>query len=111
MFKTIIVKLLGGKIGFNALLNKLPLIWSPNGKFQLMDLENDFYLISFQEEDDYNYALIEGPWTIFKKYLSVRPWSLDFSTTQSSIDSQVVWIRLLGLPEGYYSICLFREIA
>lgn len=47
MARTIIVKLLGGKIGFNALLNKITLIWSPQGHFQLMDLENDYYLIRF----------------------------------------------------------------
>lgn len=55
------VKLLGGRIGFNALLNKISLMWSPKGQFQLMDLENDFYLVRFQVEDDYHRALIKGP--------------------------------------------------
>lgn len=31
MAKTIIVKLLGGRIGFNALLNKVSMIWNPQG--------------------------------------------------------------------------------
>lgn len=34
----------------------------------------------------------------------------DFSTSQPGIDSQVVWIRLPGLPEGYYSECLLQVI-
>ncbi|MBA0571103.1 hypothetical protein Golob_004694, partial [Gossypium lobatum] len=38
------------------------------------------------------------------------PWSPNFSATQSEIKSKVIWIRLLGLPVGYYSNCLLRVI-
>lgn len=110
MAKPIIVKLLGGRIGFNALLNKISMLWNTQGQFQLMDLENDFYLVSFQENDNYAKVLSNGPWVVFGKYLTVSPWSPDFSTSQSAIESQVVWVRLLGLPEGYYSDCLLRVI-
>ncbi|KAK5843368.1 hypothetical protein PVK06_005823 [Gossypium arboreum] len=75
-----------------------------------MDLENDFFLVRFQDENDYNKALIRGPWVIFGRYLIVWPWSPSFSTSQSGIESQVVWIRLLRLLEGYYSNCLLRAI-
>lgn len=61
MARTVIVKLLGGKICFNTLLNKISLIWSPQGHFQLMDLENEFYLIRFKDEEDYSKVLSTGP--------------------------------------------------
>ncbi|KAK5804210.1 hypothetical protein PVK06_031859 [Gossypium arboreum] len=64
----------------------------------------------FQDENDYNKALIGGLWVIFGRYLIVRPWSLEFSTSQSGIESQAVWIRLPRLPKGYYSDCLLRVI-
>lgn len=35
MSRVVIVKLLGGRIGFNTLLNKILQIWNPTGKFQL----------------------------------------------------------------------------
>ncbi|MBA0748295.1 hypothetical protein Gogos_005136, partial [Gossypium gossypioides] len=70
MTRTIIVKLLGSRIGFNALLSRV----------------------------------------IFGHYLTVRSWSSNFSMAQNEINSQVVWIRLLGLSEGYYSNRLFRAI-
>lgn len=99
-----------GRIGFNALLNKITLLWNPQGRFQLMDLENDFYLVWFHDEDDLSRVLLAGPWVIFGLYLSVRPWSLYFLTALSGFESQVVWIRLSGLPEGYYSNCLLPVI-
>ncbi|MBA0660151.1 hypothetical protein Goklo_012200 [Gossypium klotzschianum] len=43
MARTIVVKLLGRKIGFNALLNKVSSLWSLRCSFQLIDLENDFF--------------------------------------------------------------------
>ncbi|MBA0823412.1 hypothetical protein Goarm_020147, partial [Gossypium armourianum] len=42
MARTVIVKMLGGRIGLNALLNKISLLWNPRSSTQLMDLENDF---------------------------------------------------------------------
>lgn len=75
-----------------------------------MDLENDFYLVRFQDEDDFSRVVLGGPWVIFGRYLIVQPWSSNFSTNQSEIDMHVVWIQLPGLPEGYYLECLLRVI-
>ncbi|MBA0587170.1 hypothetical protein Gorai_000304, partial [Gossypium raimondii] len=33
------------------------------------------------------------------QYLTVRPYSPNFSTVQDEVESQVVWVPLLGLPE------------
>lgn len=69
MAKTIIIKMLEGRIGFNVLLNKVTLLWNPVKPIQLMDLENDFYLVRFQDEDDYNRVVMGGPlenlWMVF----------------------------------------------
>ncbi|MBA0581914.1 hypothetical protein Gorai_024073, partial [Gossypium raimondii] len=52
------------------------------------------------DENNYNKALIGGPWVIFGRYLTVWPWLPNFSTSQNGIELQVVWIRLPRLPEG-----------
>ncbi|MBA0570711.1 hypothetical protein Golob_004327 [Gossypium lobatum] len=58
MALTVIVKLLGKKVGLNALLN----------------------------QDDFDKVVIGGPWMIFGHYLTVRPWSLNFSTSNDGLD-------------------------
>lgn len=65
MAKTIIVKLLGKSIGFNALLNKITFLWCPKSHIQLMDLENDHYLVRFNTKDDYSKVVLIGLWVIF----------------------------------------------
>ncbi|MBA0557826.1 hypothetical protein Golob_014868, partial [Gossypium lobatum] len=53
------------------------MVESPRNPVQLMDLEKDFSLVRFQDDEDVNKVLTGDLW--------------------------VVWIRLLGLPKGYYS--------
>ncbi|MBA0558468.1 hypothetical protein Golob_015484, partial [Gossypium lobatum] len=43
-------------------LDRITLLWNPKCPIQLMDLENDFFLVRFQDENDYNKALIGGLW-------------------------------------------------
>lgn len=68
-------------------------MWDPRAPIQLMDLENNFFVVRFQDESGYNKALVGGPWIIFGQYLMVRHWSLDFFIIQSGIMAQMVWIR------------------
>ncbi|MBA0857269.1 hypothetical protein Goshw_009877, partial [Gossypium schwendimanii] len=50
-----------------------------------------------------------GTWVVFRHYLSVRPWSSPFPTSSDVVDSQVVWIKFLGLLE--YSKVLLKAIS
>ncbi|MBA0696767.1 hypothetical protein Goari_003293, partial [Gossypium aridum] len=50
MARTIVIKLLGQRFAFNALVNKVHMLCKPKQSFQLMDLENDYYLVKFQDE-------------------------------------------------------------
>ncbi|MBA0571870.1 hypothetical protein Golob_002239 [Gossypium lobatum] len=75
MATTIPVKLLGQKIAFNAFLNKVMMLWNSKHPFQLIDLENDYYLVRFNDEEDYNNVLTSGPWVILGQYLTFRYYS------------------------------------
>ncbi|MFQ6621647.1 hypothetical protein Gotur_002532 [Gossypium turneri] len=44
-------------------------LWKPKKLIQLIDLENDYYKVKFQDEEDYSAALIGEPWIIFGQYL------------------------------------------
>ncbi|KAH1122048.1 hypothetical protein J1N35_005208 [Gossypium stocksii] len=80
----VVVKLLGNKIGFNTLFNK--------------------------DKDDFDKILMCSPWVIFGHYLTIRHWPSNFSTANTEVDNQIVWISLPSLSEGYYSIMLLQAI-
>ncbi|KAK8499601.1 hypothetical protein V6N11_025514 [Hibiscus sabdariffa] len=81
--QTVVVKLLGRRIGYNTLWGKLYELWKPAQAFRLMDIENDYFLVTFRNHSDYLHALVGGPWTIFGNYLTVESWTENFTPSQS----------------------------
>ncbi|KAL4278157.1 hypothetical protein GQ457_03G033120 [Hibiscus cannabinus] len=108
---SVIVHLLGRMIGYNALLTRIRSLWTPSGEMALVDLDNGYYLVCFAKADDVNRVLLGGPWLIYGNYLTVQPWSRNFSTEKEHPDHIVVWARLSGLPYRYYTKSMFRFIA
>ncbi|KAK8975648.1 hypothetical protein V6N11_005024 [Hibiscus sabdariffa] len=82
----------------------------PSGAFQVVDLANDYYLVMFENEFDYEHVLTGGSWTVFGSYVTVQPWSREFSTTESFPAQIMVWVRIPSLLYQYYSRALFRQI-
>ncbi|MBA0870976.1 hypothetical protein Goshw_019626 [Gossypium schwendimanii] len=65
MENTVILKLLSRNIGFSVLQNKLYNLWRPSVPLHMMDIENGYFLVKFQNKLDCEKALSEGPWIIF----------------------------------------------
>ncbi|KAL4353088.1 hypothetical protein GQ457_06G029840 [Hibiscus cannabinus] len=108
---SVIVRLLGWAIGYNALLNRIRSLWNPSGEVALVDLDNGYYLVRFANAADVSRVLIGGPWVIYGNYLTVQPWSRNFSTDVDHPEEIVVWARLPGLPYRHYTKSMFRYIA
>ncbi|KAL4284430.1 hypothetical protein GQ457_16G028420 [Hibiscus cannabinus] len=109
--RAVIVRLLGKSIGYRALLNRVKSLWNPKGDMCIIDLDNDYYLVRFAIEEDFQKVLSEGPWVIYVSYLTVQPWSRDFSTSKAHPSHIMVWVRLPKLPYRYYTKSMFRHIA
>ncbi|KAK8560312.1 hypothetical protein V6N12_013111 [Hibiscus sabdariffa] len=107
--QTIVIKILR-RIGYATLRNKLYEVWKPAQAFKLMDFENDYFLVIFRSRADYLHVLVDGPWAVFGHYVSVEPWTEDFSTTQPFPSNIVAWIHLSGLPVTHYKRILITEL-
>ncbi|KAI9072803.1 hypothetical protein K1719_045245 [Acacia pycnantha] len=110
MERTLVIKLLGRSIIYSDLMAKTQPLWQPKGLYQLVDMEKNFYLATFDLEEDYNRVLTGGPWMIFGAYLTVQPWSLDFDCNTPTISKVVVWVRIPGLSFRYYHKSAHRAI-
>ncbi|KAI9084670.1 hypothetical protein K1719_033314 [Acacia pycnantha] len=91
--KSLLVKLLGGSLSLYFLESNLNQIWARKGVIKLGDLENDVFVVSFQEWEDYERALTGGPWVISDKYLSVMRWRPGFNPRKEKIDKIAAWVR------------------
>lgn len=110
MENTVILKLLGCNIGFSVLQNKLYNLWRPSVTLHMMDIENEYFLVKFQNKLDYEMALSEGPWIIFGQYLTVQPWTVSFDPSQAYPSIVKAWIRFPGLPGYLYNHKIIFEI-
>ncbi|XP_039009020.1 uncharacterized protein LOC120137310 [Hibiscus syriacus] len=97
---TLVVKVLGRRVGYNTLHNRIYGICKPSYPLKLIDIENNYFLVKFSDHGDYLKVLTEGPWTIFRHYLTVEQWSIDFQSNQDYPSRLMAWIRLPGLPGG-----------
>lgn len=70
-----------------------------------------YYLVKFDNDENQERVLIEGPWTIQGHYLTVRQWSPSFTPSEDSIDSTLAWIRFPKLSMMYYNEGLLFALA
>ncbi|CAL1397875.1 unnamed protein product [Linum trigynum] len=100
--KTLVIRLLGRSISYAYLCSQIRWKWRPTGHLDIMDLNNDTFLVTFSNEQDYLTALTGGPWVILDHYLVVHQWSPSFRTGQKPHRSVVAWIQLPEFPVHFY---------
>lgn len=100
--KAVIIKLLGRRTEYRFLYGRLAKLWNLGGNFELIDLQNEFFVVRFAEMTDYEKVMYNGPWTILGHYLTIQRWKLEFRPFEESIKRIIVWIRIPDLPIEYY---------
>ncbi|XP_050233415.1 uncharacterized protein LOC126681903 [Mercurialis annua] len=105
-----VVKLLGRPIGYKTLCNRLDSMWSFTQGFDIINLENEFFLDKFNSGSDVETVITGGPWVVLGHYLSVQAWNPDFDCINGKIHSIHAWIRLPGMPIHYYNKKVLRYI-
>lgn len=101
--QSLIVKVMGRKIGYTYLLRRLSTIWHPKSKMDLINLENDYFIVKFKSKIDYEFAKFGGPWMIMDHYLIVKEWSPNFDSMMEKTKKVLVWVRFPDLPMEYYN--------
>ncbi|KAL1548778.1 hypothetical protein AAHA92_16967 [Salvia divinorum] len=86
MESTVVVKLLGRSISYNALQNRLWAIWKLRK------------------------CPFRGPWIVYGHNLTIQPWSVNFNPLQSHLTSIVAWIRIRSVPGALYKAPLVVAI-
>lgn len=96
------MKLLGRIISYRALETHLKHMWVKKGAISIIDLSNDYYLVSCTHDDGKNADLTKWLWFIYDHYLMVKEWSFNFHPTSGIIENVVVWICISKLLIQYY---------
>lgn len=98
----IVVKLLGKNLGYHTMRERLQKIWRPQGGFEIMDNDNGFYMVKFDQAADKEKVITGGPWLIFDHCLAVTHRSPEFASPNAKVNKTIVWVRFPGLNLVYY---------
>ncbi|KAH1072004.1 hypothetical protein J1N35_024332 [Gossypium stocksii] len=71
---------------------------------------NLLFIVSFHENSEYDYVILNGPWFIGGHFLIVCKWEPNFRASIASNSSVATWLRLPKLPIEYFDIDILREI-
>ncbi|KAJ4834778.1 hypothetical protein Tsubulata_002174 [Turnera subulata] len=71
---SVFMKALGQRFSYRVICSKVAFLWKPQGGFQVLDLDSDYFLVRFERKEDYYQVLAEGPSVIQGTYLTVRSW-------------------------------------
>ena len=111
MENSMIVKLLGKSIGYKTLHSRIAALWKPTFDFHIVDLDNGYFVIHFENPDDRMTVLTKGPWTVLGHYLTVQPWSANFNYEERYPSSTVIWVWLPIMPLQYYHKSTLKAIS
>ncbi|XP_061355743.1 uncharacterized protein LOC133300236 [Gastrolobium bilobum] len=109
--KAIFVKLFGKKVFLIFMKKQLENTWAREGQIFVTDLENEYFLVRFENKKDMEFAFTAGSWVIFDHCLAIRSWEPDFQPFQATINRVMAWIRLPEFPIEYVNTELVKSIS
>lgn len=107
----LVVKLLGKRLWYTTMKDRLTQLWKLIAGFEIMDIGNDFFMVNFENEMGRTKVMDEGSWMIFYHYLTMQTWSPDFVSPTTKIDKTMVWIRFPGLNLFFYDESILMILA
>ncbi|XP_019200262.1 PREDICTED: uncharacterized protein LOC109193892 [Ipomoea nil] len=108
--QVLIIKVWGKRVGYSFLMRKLCALWRPKGSFEMIAIDNDYFLVKFGSKEDLDFAKFEGPWMILDHYLIVKEWEPNFDPMTDKTEKVLVWVRFPCLPIEYYSGIFLRKV-
>lgn len=81
------------------------------GAFDIMDVDNGFYMVKCEHLRDRETIISGGPWMMFDHYLAVSQWTSEFASPHTTIERTIIWIRFPGLSLLYYDESVLLALA
>lgn len=78
-------------------------MWRTQSEPMLIDLSNNYFTVKVYRWEEYERALLDGPWMIGDNCLHVQRWKPNFKAKKEEISLLPVWMRFPILPVEYYS--------
>ncbi|KAJ1416228.1 Zinc finger, CCHC-type [Sesbania bispinosa] len=100
--RALLVKLLGKRMGLKYFHAHLIKLWRPRARLEVIDLDNEYFVIRFEDYDDLVHMLEDGSWMLADHYIVIQTWQPSFSPLTDDLRRVAVCIRVPNLPIEFY---------
>ncbi|XP_019197739.1 PREDICTED: uncharacterized protein LOC109191568 [Ipomoea nil] len=108
--RSLILRVLGRTVSYSYLHQRLTRMWKPEAVFDLIALNNDFFIGKFESLRDYDTAKFGGPWMILDHYVTVQEWEPNFDTRNRKTQKILAWICFPAIPIEYFDDEFLKKI-
>ncbi|KAI9127306.1 hypothetical protein K1719_001865 [Acacia pycnantha] len=102
---SLIIKVLGASFPTYIIRDRINRMWQPKDPLKIVPLSNGYYIVSFSNKEDRDYAFQEGPWMIEDHYLIFQRWRPNFNPWKADLQCHIAaWICLSYVPFEFYNV-------
>lgn len=76
--------------GYHLMNDRLKKMWKLTRGFEIMDVDNDFFMVKCELFVDREKIVLEDPWMLFDHYLAVVQWTPDFAFHIAEVENTLV---------------------
>ncbi|KAJ1377613.1 hypothetical protein SESBI_48706 [Sesbania bispinosa] len=100
--RSIIVKLLERRMSLKYFQARLYKLWQPKARMEIIDLDNEYFIIQFEDLNDLQHVFDDGPWMLTDHYLVIQRWQAEFKPHDDDLKRVFIWVRVPVLPIEFY---------
>ncbi|KAI0527705.1 hypothetical protein KFK09_003310 [Dendrobium nobile] len=102
---------IGQRPYYKRLLASMNKLWKLKGSLSLISLYEGFFLLKFNNLEDYNMVWSGGPRFLLGKPFVLQQWSPKFKPKRDESASIPIWIKVLDLPLALWTPSAISKIA
>lgn len=95
---------------YHLMKDMLKKMWKLTRGFDIMDVDNGFFMVKCELLGDRDKIVSKGPWMLFDHYLTVARWTPNFASPLAKVEKTLVWIQFPGLCFLYYDESFLLEL-
>lgn len=93
------------------LRTRLANLWNIHGKFDLVDVGHNLFIIRNLDPTIRESILTKGPWKLAGQFLAIQKWFPEFDPTTFKMTKAITWVRIFNIPPQFYRESILLQIA
>ncbi|KAJ1403595.1 hypothetical protein SESBI_27160 [Sesbania bispinosa] len=93
--RSILIKLIGKRMSLKYFHARLMKLQRPSAPMKVIDLDNEYFIVYFQDLSDLQHVFEGGLWVLADHYMVIQRRQLEFFPLEDDLRSVAVWVHII----------------